>query len=121
MRLSTSGLIVGLCVTATVAGLIGYVQGRKAVLTAEFTTYAADLVTYYSEPEARRVELEAFLKARYYYLANRVPKRYLGAPYDYGEADFRWLAIGKGPTTPRHEYERFKSLDVRFRTMQRSP
>lgn len=102
-------------VAMVTGGLVGYNKGRNAVLTDDFQTYNADLVSYYAFPEARKVELQDFLKARYYYFANQIPEASLGEPYDFGSVDFRGLTIGKGPTSPQHEYQLFKDKKVLFK------
>jgi hypothetical protein len=98
-----------------IGGFVGYNKGRNAVLIDDFQTYNADLVSYSAFPEARKVGLNDFLKARYYYFANQIPESSLVEPYDFGSVDFRGLTIGKGPTSPQHEYELFKDKKVSFK------
>jgi hypothetical protein len=103
------------CLAALIGGVVGYRAGRNDVLTTDFETYNADLIGYYGFPEPPKVELTDFLKARYYYFANRVPTSVLGEPYDFGSVDFRGLTIGKGPTSPLNEYQIFKAKKVTFK------
>ncbi len=51
-------------------------------------------------------ELEEYVKARYYYLANRIPKSGLGNPHDYGavSTNIQHLAVFKGPSSGQAEY-----------------
>jgi hypothetical protein len=103
------------CVAMLVGGLVGYFEGKNDVLTDDFQTYNADLVSYYAFPEAHKVELKDFLMARYYYFANRIPENRLREPYDFGSVDFRGLTIGNGPTSPQNEYQLFKDKKVTFK------
>lgn len=95
-------------------GIACYRRGAQDVLLNDFKTYQGNLVHLESFSEDANVDLKAFSKARYYYFANRIPKAYLGAPYDFGPVDFKGLGIGKGPTTAQHEYLKFKALNVTF-------
>ena len=101
--------------TALVGGIIGYRAGRNDAVIEDFKVYNAGLVDYYGFPEDRKIELQDFLKARYYYFANRVPANVLGEPYDFGSVDFKGMAVSRELTTPKHEYELFKSKPVTFK------
>jgi len=101
--------------TALVGGIIGYRAGKTDASVDDFKIYDGWLIGYYGFPEDRKIELQDFLKARYYYFANRVPANVLGEPYDFGSVDFRGAAIGKDLTSPKHEYELFKAKPVTFK------
>ena len=101
---------VVILLSATIAAFAGgYSRGRNAVLIAEFKVYYGNLV-------ARTVPADSpladFLKARYYYLANRIPNRELPLPVrDFGPVTndlARALAIGKGPTRADAEYQSYR-------------
>jgi hypothetical protein len=108
-------ILAGVCVTMMLGGILGYRKGKSEAAIENYDTYRADLISYYGFPEHRKIQLKDFLKARYYYFANRVPSTYLESPYDYGNVDFQGLTIGKGPTTPRREYQVFKEMKVFFK------
>ena len=103
------------CFTILLGGILGYRKGKSDAAIESFDTYRGDLIIYYGFPEFRKIELQDFLKARYYYFANRVPSGYLESPYDYGNVDFKGLSIGKGPTMPQHEYQVFKEKKLPFK------
>jgi hypothetical protein len=102
-------LFLALWVGVTMAiAIVAYLQGRKAVWISEFKTYQGNMVTFdrrrYSE------DLAEFMKARYYYLANRIPSSWV-AYRDYGQVstNISLLVIGKGPTTAEEEYRAYKA------------
>jgi hypothetical protein len=95
-------------------------MGRNSVLIGEFKTCGGNLtyLTHFNKG-APSEELKDFMKARYYYLANRIPRCYLeGAAIDYGQVSTNTnagVSIGKGPTTGQEEYRLFKEKGVRLR------
>jgi hypothetical protein len=93
----------------------GYRRGKEDVTAEEFHTYDADLIVYTGFKEYRELPLKEFLKARYYYFANRIPSSSLKSAYDYGSVDFKGLSIGAGPTSPIHEYQMFKLKHITFK------
>jgi hypothetical protein len=95
-------------VIALVVG--AYIQGRNDVLIAEMKTYEGNLVTFELLQPDKPAELREFMKARYYFLVNRVPKSWR-ATHDFGpvSTNIAHLTIGKGPTTAKLEYETFKA------------
>lgn len=103
------------CIAVLSAFIAGYLKGRQNAFLEDFKTYSADLVIYSDLSTNAKVGIKEFLKARYYYTANKLPDGWLGVPYDYGSVDFSNLTIGKGPTTPRQEYQTFKEKKVSFR------
>ncbi len=62
-------------------------------------------------------ELKEFIKGRYYYCANKIPKSWLGSPYDYGPVSTNlWnLTAEKGPTSAQEEYRKFRERGVPLR------
>jgi hypothetical protein len=105
-------IAVAFCLMALIGVVVGYHAGRNDALIEDFKTYNGDLIGYYGLPGTSKVELKDFLRARYYYFANRVPASVLGEPHDYGSVDFNSLSIGKDVTTPTHEYELFKARNL---------
>jgi hypothetical protein len=103
---------IALIFTALIGYFVGEFQGRSAASVEDFKVYNAWLIGYYGFPEDRKIELQDFLKARYYYFANRVPASVLGEPYDFGGVNFIGPGIGKDLTSPQHEYELFKAKSV---------
>lgn len=101
--------------TALIGGIIGYRAGKSDAAIEDFNVYDGNLIGYFGFPEDRKLPLADFLKARYYYFANRVPASVLGEPYDFGSVDFKGAAIGKDLTTPKREYELFKAKKVTFK------
>jgi hypothetical protein len=106
-----------LALLAVVAAVIGaYIKGRNDVLIAEFKQYSANLLALTQYETNQPPELKDFVKARYYYLANRTPKSWVGRPYDYGavSTNLVHLTCFKGPTSAQEEYrlflERFSRL-----------
>lgn len=100
--------------TALVSGTIGYRCGKTDATIEDFKIYRAWLIGYYGFTETNSVTLADFLKARYYYTANRMPTSALGEPYDFGDVDFIGSTIGAEETTPSREYELFKAKKVKF-------
>jgi hypothetical protein len=99
------------CATAIIGGVLGYIRGRNDIQLENYKTYVLNVSSYYEAHS--NVDFGDYLKARYYYFANRIPQRFLTIPaYDYGPVDFKGFSIGKGPTTPKCEYEHFKERKV---------
>lgn len=91
-------------------------MGRENVWIEEYKIYDGDLIQVQHFETNLPPELGEFMKGRYYYLANKVPKSWLGAPYDYGQVSTNMLlAVGKGDTGPRYEYRIFKERNTAFR------
>lgn len=97
-----------------------YLKGRTDVWTAEFKVYHGNLTIFVDAEHAP--ELKAFLKARYYYLANKIPKSWLeGAAKDYGTVttnELNRIVAGKGPTSAQEEYQKFKNRGVSLETVK---
>ena len=79
----------------------------------EFKTYHANLVALELRANDRGTEeVKEFVKARYYYLGNRIPRNWLPLTnLDHGPVSTNALAdltVGKGPTTASEEYRKFK-------------
>ena len=104
--------VIALIVAALIGNTIGQFQGRTDASIDDFKVYNAWLISYYGFPDNRKIELQNFLKARYYYFANRVPASVLGEPYDFGDVNFTGAAIGKDLTSAQHEYELFKAKNL---------
>ena len=97
-------------VAAIFAALIGaYLRGRRDVWVNEFKTCQAHMtaLTYWETNQPP--ELREYVKARYYYLANRIPKEWLGNPKDFGDVSTNvdHLATFKGPSSGHSEYRDF--------------
>ncbi len=105
------------CTILLAVAAVAYIKGRNDVWIAEYKTYDANLIGLNNFETNHPPELKEFMKARYYYLANKIPRTWLGSPFDYGpvSTNVAHLAIGKGPTTAKHEYELFKEQKVNFR------
>ena len=94
------------CLIALGALIIAYQRGRNDVWVTEFKVCQANMLwlTYWdtNQPPA----LKEYVKARYYYLANRIPKSWLGKPCDYGavSTNVADLAVFKGPSSGQSEY-----------------
>ena len=116
-------IIIGtaFCLTILISYVVGYHARKAETAVEDFNTYQEALVGYYGFPEERKIELADFLKARYYYFANRVPPSVLGEPYDFGSVDFKGMAIGQELTTPKREYELFKAKKVTFKKPFEAP
>lgn len=106
--------IVWWCLLAGLAGgVLGYLKGENHALISEFKVYSGNLIYVTHFAQGRHSdELKDFLKARYYYLGNRIPRSYLQrAARDYGQVGtntMEGLFIGKGPTTGQEEYRLFR-------------
>ncbi len=103
-----------------------YLKGRTDVWTAEFKVYHGNLTSFVDAEHAP--ELKAFLKARYYYLANKIPKSWLeGAAKDYGtvttnelnrivvkgsEMTIECLQINLPPVRQHGVWQRFEPANV---------
>jgi hypothetical protein len=104
-------LAVAVVLVASVVS--AYVKGREDALIDDFKTYHANLVALESKvSNLGAEEVKEFVKARYYYFGNRIPKGWLPLTnLDHGPVSTNALAgltIGKGPTTASEEYHKFK-------------
>ncbi len=106
-------LKVAVAVVLVASVVSAYVKGREDVLIDDFKTYHANLVALELKANDRGAEeVKEFVKARYYYLGNRIPRNWL--PFtnlDHGPVSTNALAdltVGKGPTTASEEYRKFK-------------
>ena len=97
--------------------MVAYMKGRNDVWIAEYKIYEANLLQLKFFETNHPAELTEFMKGRYYFLANKIPRSWLGSPYDFGpvSTNVAHLGVGKGPTNPQHEYELFKEQKVNFR------
>ncbi len=100
-------VLVLLALVAIIAG--AYIKGRNDVLIGEFKQYQANLLTLTHWETNQPPELKEFVKAHYYYLANRTPKQWVGRPYDYGAVTTNLIHLTgfKGPTSAQEEYRGF--------------
>lgn len=104
------GVLRLLVVIVAVVAIVGaYWNGRNDVLIREFKECQGNLSTLTQWETNHPPELKEFVKARYYYLANQIPKKWVGNPHDYGEVstNVAHLAVFKGPTSGREEYRKF--------------
>jgi hypothetical protein len=94
-----------------------YWLGRRDVWIGEFKVYSADLARLTQYDTNLPPELKEFAKGRYYYVANKVPKSWLGSPYDYGPVatNLASFPVGKGDTSAGNEYRIFKERGVPLR------
>lgn len=105
-------------VTVSVMAAIGLVAainavyrwGQQSVWKTAFKECHAHLQTLTQWETNRPPELREYLKARYYHLANRVPKEFVGEPRDYGPVDTNvaTLAVFKGPSSGQLEYAAYR-------------
>ncbi len=114
IRISTAVLF---CLVLLTTAIAAYKRGRNDVWIAEYKIYEGNLVQLTYVQTNQPLELGEFMKGRYYYLANKIPRSWLGSPYDFGpvNTNVTRLGVGKGPTTPQHEYAIFKEQKVNFR------
>lgn len=110
----TVTIIVILAVGFVIGNTIGQYSGQRDAAVEDYRVYSAWLISYNSSPQTAKIDLNEFLKARYYYYGNRVSASVLGDPYDFGAVDFIGPAIGKDLTSPKHEYEIFKERKGTF-------
>lgn len=106
----TIGIVLAAILTAVVGG-VAYKKGLEAVILSDFKVYYGDLVALQTLKSSDAAVLGEFLKARYYYLANRLPEELLpiNAP-DLGPVTneiVSSLSIGKGPTSSGIEYSNY--------------
>ena len=94
-----------------------YWRGRRDVWIWEYKVYQANLLILTEWHTNEPPILEEFIKGRYYYLANKIPKNWLGTPYDYGSVstNVAFLGVGKGDTSAGNEYRIFKERGVPLR------
>lgn len=101
-------VFLSVIITAVTASIAFY-EGRQSVWIMEFKTYQINLVVGKTIPVSG--DIYEFMKARYYYLANKIPKSYVEGSHDYGTvSNLNVSSIGKGPTTPSEEYRKFQEL-----------
>jgi hypothetical protein len=91
--------------------IAAYLKGRNDVLISEMKTYQSNLIQLDHWQTNFPPELKEFMKGRFYYIANSVPKSWV-PNVDYGPVDtnISHLSVGKGPTTPQEEYRKYKLL-----------
>jgi len=94
------------------AGLIfvgAFFEGRKDVWENEFKECQANMLTLTYWETNQPPKLKEYIKARYYYLANKVPKDFVGEPKDFGavSTNVADLAVFKGPSSGQAEYLNF--------------
>jgi hypothetical protein len=93
--------------------LLGQIHGRRAVLIAEFKQYSGNMLTLtlrLTQSETNHPpELKDFVKAHYYWLANRIPENWVGTPSNYGpvSTNISPLTAFKGPSNAQWEYQEF--------------
>ena len=97
------------CLVAIAAIIGAYFKGRKDVLVGEFKQYQANMLTLTQWETNHPPELKEFVKAHYYYLANRTPKSWIGRPDDYEAVSTNIVHLTgfKGPTSAQEEYRLF--------------
>jgi len=119
--MKNKGVIRGLVFLVAVAAIIGaYLKGRHDVWIGEFKQYQADMLRLTYWETNHPPELKEFVKAHYYYAANRTPESWVGHPYDYGAVSTNLLHLTqfKGPSSAREEYRLFLE---RFATKIQKP
>jgi hypothetical protein len=115
------GVISLLFSLVAVVAIVGaYLKGRNDVWIAEFKQYQANMLTLTHWETNHPPELREFVKAHYYYSANRTPKSWVGRPYDYGSVSTNIIHLTgfKGPTSAQEEYRLFLE---RFATTKQTP
>src|SRR5271165_5925994 len=97
------------CLVAVAAIISAYFKGRNDVCISEFKQYQANMSTLTQWETNHPPELKEFIKAHYYFLANRTPKSWVGHPYDYGAVSTNIVHLTgfKGPTSAQEEYRLF--------------
>lgn len=108
--MKSRGVVRWLVALSVVAALVtAYIKGRDDVLVAEFKEYDGNMLTLSQWETNYPAELKEFVKAHYYYLANRVPKGLVGRPCDYGAVSTNVVHLTgfKGPTSGQEEYRVF--------------
>ena len=101
-------IILLFCLLLLVTAVAAYLRGRNDVWIGEFKIYQGNLISF--DQQGYSPDLKEFIKGRYYFLANKIPRGWLGSPHDYGSVstNVEHLGVGKGPTTPQEEYRKFK-------------
>ena len=95
---------------AVIAALIAaYIGGRNDVRLTEFKECQAHLLILTQWETNQPPELKEYVKARYYYLANRLPKYYVEPAKNYGPVgtNVAHVAVFKEPTSGQGEYLEF--------------
>ena len=107
-----TGLAIAFLILAIAMIVVAYIKGRNDVLISEMKTYQSNLTQLENWQTNHPPELKEFMKGRYYYLANLVPKGWV-PNVDYGpvSTNISHLSVGKGPTTPQEEYQKYKLLE----------
>jgi len=110
-------ILFGIAILFILIGYYAYIKGRNDVWISEFKIYESNLIMIQNFDTNLPPELKEFMKGRYYYLGNRVPRVWLGIPYDYGlpMTNSSHLIIGKGDTGPQYEYRVFHKRSKAFR------
>jgi hypothetical protein len=113
-------LRLSVCLVAVAAIIGAYLKGRNDVWTTEFRQYQAIMLTLTQRETNYPSELKEFVKAQYYFLANKTPKSWVGRPYDYGavSTNLAHLTGFKGPSSAQEEYRLFLE---RFAVTKRMP
>lgn len=108
------------CVVVVASIVAAYLKGRHDVWIGEFKQYQANMLTLTHWETNHPPELKEFVKAHYYYMANRTPKSWVGRPYDYGAVSTNIIHLTgfKGPTSAQEEYRLFLE---RFATTKQTP
>jgi hypothetical protein len=86
----------------------------------QFKHYDAKMILITQWETNRPPDLREFVKAEYYYFANRAPKSWVGWPYDYGTVSTNLVHLTgfKGPSSAQEEYREFLE---RFSATKRMP
>lgn len=108
--MTTKVIVRFLAVLMFLGALVGaYLKGRSDVLEIEFKECQGNMVmlTYWESNQTP--ELKEYVKARYYYLANKVSKDFVSPPRDFGavSTNAETLAVFKGPSSGQMEYLNF--------------
>jgi hypothetical protein len=99
-------IILTLFIVATIIG--AYWQGRNDVLILEYKKCQADMINLTYWETNQPPELKELVKAHYYFLSNRIPKKWAD-PKDYGPVSTNIGSLGafKGPTSAQIEYANY--------------
>lgn len=99
--------LITVLILAILVGLTAaYLRGRRDVFVNEFKECEANMLVLSAWETNQPPELREYVKARYYYLANRIPKTYLGNPKNFGDVstNLDHIAVFKGPSSGHSEY-----------------
>jgi hypothetical protein len=102
-------LLIAICLIVgfVIGDSFGYHRGKRDSSIENFEVYDIWLTSYYGYSKYKGFPLVDFLKARYYYFANRIPGSAFNG-HDYGNINFTGPAIGSDMTSPSYEYQVFK-------------